>query len=854
MPNADAVKAAWEAFMAAVEVQPSCEAYAQLRAACEVGEDVRGHKGFMEIVAATASSGVSFRIKNLIKELTSNWDGRIGNDKLADTRIVISGAGPVGLRAAVECALMGMTVTVLEKRSTFSRVNILTLFRQTADDLIAFGGKAFYPKFTNLGERLHLGTREIQLIMLKNALLLGVRLSYGTTLVGVQVPDTSTPVYGKAAKTAGCWRAWAKGGISSHDFKSVTTVSAETLKAADLAAEESEELEMLAMKVMATPDASSHSMVDLSEELAVIEKGAVKQMKDALKRQSAGDGGGEAPKPLNKPMRKKKLGGVAAMFEKMNEEPEPPPGLKKKVSTPSETKAAEAEAKAKASKGDIGALDFKPNKMSDYERAANQGLCNYLQQSALDRTFALGAGAPKPDGADKSYAFDALLLAEGEWSATCKKLSVTKAIDRFSLAIGLVINLEHDAEADPSIKPLKSFVQSQGLGSEIAKLHSAGIIAENVEFLKGETLYIAATIKKASFLNTGVLKEDLPGPALLTRENVNDEALLKLARQIATLIGISAATKFCNHHPAKLFDFSTRARCLAPFKVLATATNTAASAQAAADATAGTNKADKKAAAVIALDLSAHPFLASSESNWLVRNVDEAVADVEAKKEEIEAIEAEIAAAAEAARQKAVEIAEAANVEITEEQLDEAASVATQYGREKREQLVKQLFEREGKLRVAQRDEAKWKEQLAIADGHSQAVPVFPIGDSLLEPFWPQGLGSNRGFHSALDTAHSIKVLKEEGLEAALLDRLFSYDVMVQVGGAFPPNLIQPGNHWRAEYTTRYIPSVIVEMMVKYTNPSSKRLFKGPKAIPPWVQEMKDSGKLKKLEVELSRK
>ena len=40
--------------MAAVEVQPSCEAYAQLhRAACEVGEDVRGHKGFMEIVAGS---------------------------------------------------------------------------------------------------------------------------------------------------------------------------------------------------------------------------------------------------------------------------------------------------------------------------------------------------------------------------------------------------------------------------------------------------------------------------------------------------------------------------------------------------------------------------------------------------------------------------------------------------------------------------------------------------------------------------------------------------------------------------------------------------------------------------------
>ena len=274
MPNADAVKAAWEAFMAAVEVQPSCEAYAQLRAACEVGEDVRGHKGFMEIVAATASSGVSFRIKNLIKELTSNWDGRIGNDKLADTRIVISGAGPVGLRAAVECALMGMTVTVLEKRSTFSRVNILTLFRQTADDLIAFGGKAFYPKFTNLGERLHLGTREIQLIMLKNALLLGVRLSYGTTLVGVQAPGSNASAR---------WHVWAKGGVSSHDFRHVP-LSADALKAADLAADEADELERLAS---ADPDVVSSSLVDLSEELAVISKGNLKEMKAALKRQSS---------------------------------------------------------------------------------------------------------------------------------------------------------------------------------------------------------------------------------------------------------------------------------------------------------------------------------------------------------------------------------------------------------------------------------------------------------------------------------------------------------------------------------------------------------------------------------------
>jgi hypothetical protein len=51
-------------------------------------------------------------------------------------------------------------VSVLEKRATFSRVNILTLWPQTADDLMGFGAKLFYPRFTNHGDLLHLGTRE----------------------------------------------------------------------------------------------------------------------------------------------------------------------------------------------------------------------------------------------------------------------------------------------------------------------------------------------------------------------------------------------------------------------------------------------------------------------------------------------------------------------------------------------------------------------------------------------------------------------------------------------------------------------------------------------------------------------
>eukprot|EP00966_Prymnesium_polylepis_P110002 2545137-Prymnesium_polylepis.1 len=39
--------------------------------------------------------------------------------------------------------------------------------------------------------------------------------------------------------------------------------------------------------------------------------------------------------------------------------------------------------------------------------------------------------------------------------------------------------------------------------------------------------------------------------------------------------------------------------------------------------------------------------------------------------------------------------------------------------------------------------------------GKQEAAPllVMPVGDALQEPFWPEGLGTNRGVHNARDTA-----------------------------------------------------------------------------------------------------
>jgi len=60
-----------------------------------------------------------------------------------------------------------------------------------------------------------------------------------------------------------------------------------------------------------------------------------------------------------------------------------------------------------------------------------------------------------------------------------------------------------------------------------------------------------------------------PLSELLQRQNLDEAALLALARKIASACGLPEATPFCDFHPAKLFDFSTRARCVTPYRILA---------------------------------------------------------------------------------------------------------------------------------------------------------------------------------------------------------------------------------------------------------------------------------------------
>ncbi|XP_069001544.1 protein-methionine sulfoxide oxidase mical3b isoform X2 [Embiotoca jacksoni] len=92
-----------------------------------------------------------------------------------DTTCVIIGAGPCGLRTAVELSFMGARVVLVEKRDSFSRNNVLHLWPFTIHDLRGLGAKKFCGKFC-AGSIDHISIRQLQLVLLKVALLLGVEV------------------------------------------------------------------------------------------------------------------------------------------------------------------------------------------------------------------------------------------------------------------------------------------------------------------------------------------------------------------------------------------------------------------------------------------------------------------------------------------------------------------------------------------------------------------------------------------------------------------------------------------------------------------------------------------------------
>ncbi|BES99796.1 Hypothetical protein NTJ_12613 [Nesidiocoris tenuis] len=93
-------------------------------------------------------------------------------------RVLVIGAGPCGLRAAIEAQLLGAKVVVVEKRDRITRNNVLHLWPFVIHDLKALGAKKFFGRFC-AGAIDHISIRQLQCILLKVALILGVEIHEG---------------------------------------------------------------------------------------------------------------------------------------------------------------------------------------------------------------------------------------------------------------------------------------------------------------------------------------------------------------------------------------------------------------------------------------------------------------------------------------------------------------------------------------------------------------------------------------------------------------------------------------------------------------------------------------------------
>ncbi|XP_059540277.1 F-actin-monooxygenase MICAL3 isoform X18 [Myotis daubentonii] len=104
-----------------------------------------------------------------------------------NTKCLIIGAGPCGLRTAIDLSLLGAKVVVIEKRDAFSRNNVLHLWPFTIHDLRGLGAKKFYGKFC-AGAIDHISIRQLQLILLKVALILGIEIHVSVEFQGLVHP------------------------------------------------------------------------------------------------------------------------------------------------------------------------------------------------------------------------------------------------------------------------------------------------------------------------------------------------------------------------------------------------------------------------------------------------------------------------------------------------------------------------------------------------------------------------------------------------------------------------------------------------------------------------------------------
>ena len=89
----------WRRFLEAQEIGPTVSAYARIRQAAHVADSAFGRAAFDGVHDAMTVGGAAHKFLMLMKLLAEKWQARPPLPSSAPPRVVVSGAGPIGLRA-----------------------------------------------------------------------------------------------------------------------------------------------------------------------------------------------------------------------------------------------------------------------------------------------------------------------------------------------------------------------------------------------------------------------------------------------------------------------------------------------------------------------------------------------------------------------------------------------------------------------------------------------------------------------------------------------------------------------------------------------------------------------------------
>lgn len=176
-------------FLLCATIEVAATRFTQLRRICGL-EQEKNYGGAHLFFEKLQEKLHGWRGKRLFDPLTElQQSPMLVSKPLKNLRVLIVGAGLAGLRTAIEAAMAGASVTMLEEEVSGNYgFNVVELWDCTVEDLKRLAFNVFDPSFAVGHRRARL--QDLHLVLFKIALCLGVDINIGVRYLGMKQPES----------------------------------------------------------------------------------------------------------------------------------------------------------------------------------------------------------------------------------------------------------------------------------------------------------------------------------------------------------------------------------------------------------------------------------------------------------------------------------------------------------------------------------------------------------------------------------------------------------------------------------------------------------------------------------------